>query len=188
MLEDLRAKEPIDDSENLETLVKEETEEPKTPRKRLYKWATEGEEDIMYEFLFKFMTGKTFEAVREHFMSLAKEAEMDLANKLSTLIISMDSGLILLIIQLFAPVLYSHHWWLYVLDVEKKKFYVLDLLNPKTTGSSERMKLNRFASNILDQMMVYAGAETMFPSPITTQVASHSLLPKYIRVPKQTNQ
>ncbi|MED6214924.1 hypothetical protein PIB30_108215, partial [Stylosanthes scabra] len=76
MLEDLRAMEPID---NLETPVKEETEEPKTPRKMLYKWATEGEDDIMYEFLFKFMTGKTFEAVREHFMSLAKEAEMDLA-------------------------------------------------------------------------------------------------------------
>ncbi|MED6112138.1 hypothetical protein PIB30_058955 [Stylosanthes scabra] len=79
MLEDLRAMEPIDDSENLETPVKEETEEPKTPRKRLYKWATEGEDDIMYEFLFKFMTGKTFEAVREHFMSLAKKTEMDLA-------------------------------------------------------------------------------------------------------------
>ncbi|MED6190324.1 hypothetical protein PIB30_104790, partial [Stylosanthes scabra] len=76
MLEDLRAMEPIDD---LETPVKEETEEPKTPRKRLYKWATEGEDDIIYEFLFKFMTGKTFEAVREHFMSLAKEAEKDLA-------------------------------------------------------------------------------------------------------------
>ncbi|MED6178021.1 hypothetical protein PIB30_103785 [Stylosanthes scabra] len=76
MLEDLRAMEPIDD---LETPVKEETKEPKTPRKRLYKWATEGEDDIMYEFLFKFMTGKTFEVVREHFMSLAKEAEMDLA-------------------------------------------------------------------------------------------------------------
>ncbi|MED6160184.1 hypothetical protein PIB30_048913 [Stylosanthes scabra] len=79
MLEDLRGMEPIDDSENLETPVKEETEEPKTPRKKLYKWATEGEEDIMYEFLFKFMTGKTFEALREHFMSLAKKTEMDMA-------------------------------------------------------------------------------------------------------------
>ncbi|MED6141866.1 hypothetical protein PIB30_107702 [Stylosanthes scabra] len=28
--------------------------------------------------------------------------------------------------QLFAPILYSHHWWLYVLDVMNKKFYVLD--------------------------------------------------------------
>ncbi|MED6221539.1 hypothetical protein PIB30_055786 [Stylosanthes scabra] len=102
--------EPIDD---LETPVKEETEEPKTPRKRLYKWATEGEDNIMYEFLFKFMTGKTFEA-------------------------------------LFAPILYSHHWWLYVLDVKKRKFYVLDSLNPKTTGSSERMKLNRFADELAD--------------------------------------
>ncbi|MED6108007.1 hypothetical protein PIB30_019410 [Stylosanthes scabra] len=188
----------------------------------LYKWATEGEEDIMYEFLFKFMTGKTFEAVREHFMSLAKEAEMDLVyhmlqkyhhtylntetgrpyelstmendndleyivkdkmkkahyNKLSTLIISMDFGLILLTMQLFAPVLYGHHWWLYVFDVKKRKFYVLDSLNPKTTGSIEYPGSN--------DGLCWGG--TMFPGPITPQVASHSLLPKYIRVPKQINQ
>ncbi|MED6145105.1 hypothetical protein PIB30_021914 [Stylosanthes scabra] len=151
----------------------------------------------MYEFLFKFMTGKTFEAVREHFMSLVKEAKMDLAimqimcifhnrknnKRFRDMIYCVPPKF-----MLFAPILYSHHWWLYVLDVKKKKLYVLDSLNPKTTGSSERMKLNRFASNILDQMMVYAGAETMFPGPITTQVASHTLLPKYIRVPKQTNQ
>ncbi|MED6146276.1 hypothetical protein PIB30_032993 [Stylosanthes scabra] len=78
MLQELRALEPLDTSENLQTLVQEETEEPKTPRKSLYKWVTEGEGDIMYEFLFKFMTGKTYMAVREHFMSLAKEIKMDL--------------------------------------------------------------------------------------------------------------
>ncbi|MED6204376.1 hypothetical protein PIB30_008503 [Stylosanthes scabra] len=91
---------PIDD---LETPVKEETEEPKTPKKMLYKWVTEGEEDIM----------KNNERFRD-------------------------------MIYCVPP-----------------KFM--------TTGSSERMKLNRFASNILDQMMVYAGVETMFPGPITTQ-------------------
>ncbi|MED6129220.1 hypothetical protein PIB30_105817, partial [Stylosanthes scabra] len=78
MLQELRAIEPLDASENLQTPVQEETEEPKMSRKMLYKWATEGEGDIMYEFLFKFMTRKTYEAVREHFISLAKETEMDL--------------------------------------------------------------------------------------------------------------
>ncbi|MED6165477.1 hypothetical protein PIB30_099884 [Stylosanthes scabra] len=27
---------------------------------------------------------------------------------------------------LFVPVLYSHHWWLYVLDVDNKGFYIID--------------------------------------------------------------
>ncbi|MED6192361.1 hypothetical protein PIB30_009440 [Stylosanthes scabra] len=41
-------------------------------------------------------------------------------------------------------------------------------------------------SNVLDQMRVLAGAETMFPNK-TRAVGSHSLLPKYIPVPKQPN-
>ncbi|MED6201600.1 hypothetical protein PIB30_096633, partial [Stylosanthes scabra] len=41
-------------------------------------------------------------------------------------------------------------------------------------------------SNVLDQMRVLAGAETMFPNK-TRAVGSHSLLPKYIPVPKKPN-
>ncbi|MED6219781.1 hypothetical protein PIB30_038900 [Stylosanthes scabra] len=86
---------------------------------------------------------------------------------------------------LFAPILYSHHWWLYVLDVTNKKFYVLDSKNSEPRRG-DRNKLNRFASNVLDHMRVRAGAETMFPR-MTKNMVTHSLFPKYIRVPKQPN-
>ncbi|MED6211857.1 hypothetical protein PIB30_077623 [Stylosanthes scabra] len=41
-------------------------------------------------------------------------------------------------------------------------------------------------SNVLDQMRVRAGTKTMFPR-MTKNMVTHSLFPKYIRVPKQPN-
>ncbi|MED6141435.1 hypothetical protein PIB30_103386 [Stylosanthes scabra] len=41
-------------------------------------------------------------------------------------------------------------------------------------------------SNVLDQIRVRAGVETMFPR-MTRNMATHSLFPKYINVPKQPN-
>ncbi|MED6135002.1 hypothetical protein PIB30_042256 [Stylosanthes scabra] len=41
-------------------------------------------------------------------------------------------------------------------------------------------------SNVLDKMRVRAEAETMFPR-MTKNMVTHSLFPKYIRVPKQPN-
>ncbi|MED6161277.1 hypothetical protein PIB30_059300 [Stylosanthes scabra] len=86
---------------------------------------------------------------------------------------------------LFAPILYAKHWWLYVLDVDNKKFYAMDSLNPKSPGG-DRNKLGRFVSSVLDQMWVLARAETMFPNK-TRALGLHSLLPKYIPVPRQPN-
>ncbi|MED6223243.1 hypothetical protein PIB30_072104 [Stylosanthes scabra] len=45
---------------------------------------------------------------------------------------------------LFAPVLYSEHWWLYVLDKSKQEMFVLDSKNI-SSPSSERTELNKFA-------------------------------------------
>ncbi|MED6197016.1 hypothetical protein PIB30_052808 [Stylosanthes scabra] len=217
----------FDNIDKLDTTAQdaENEEEPKTPRKRLYKWATEGEGNMMYKFLFRFITGKPYEAVREHFMSLAREGEMDLSimhimcifhnrknnERFQDMIYCVPPYFMYHLLQkvhhkyfdpetnlpfalstlsgndLFAPLLYVHHWWLYVLDVNHKKFYVLDPLNPKNQAS-ERKKIHIYVSNVLDQMIVYAGGNTMFPGPITTQVATHSLLPKLIHVPKQHNQ
>ncbi|MED6147874.1 hypothetical protein PIB30_047990 [Stylosanthes scabra] len=54
----------IDNFDNLDTTAQDaENEEPKTPRKRLYKWATEGEGDIMYKFLFRFIIDKPYVAI-----------------------------------------------------------------------------------------------------------------------------
>ncbi|MED6144566.1 hypothetical protein PIB30_016838 [Stylosanthes scabra] len=45
---------------------------------------------------------------------------------------------------LFAPVLNSEHWWLYVLDVEQKNFFVIDYKNIESP-SPERTTMNQFA-------------------------------------------
>ncbi|MED6222066.1 hypothetical protein PIB30_060875 [Stylosanthes scabra] len=42
---------------------------------------------------------------------------------------------------LFAPILCSEHWWLYVLDVEKKDFFILDSKNI-VSPSDERLTMN----------------------------------------------
>ncbi|MED6112766.1 hypothetical protein PIB30_064654 [Stylosanthes scabra] len=50
---------------------------------------------------------------------------------------------------LFAPVLHAHHWWLYVLDVDSKEFYVVDSVYGTNTNQM-RNKLHRFAPNQTD--------------------------------------
>ncbi|MED6138205.1 hypothetical protein PIB30_072114 [Stylosanthes scabra] len=45
---------------------------------------------------------------------------------------------------IFAPILFSEHWWLYVMDIEKREFFVLDSKNI-VFPSDERSSLNRFA-------------------------------------------
>ncbi|MED6163965.1 hypothetical protein PIB30_085081 [Stylosanthes scabra] len=149
------------------------------------------------------------QSMRYHFTSMAEDAEMDLAHnifekngpdyidtktglpyKIETMpnldaLDYIDENKIKSSPFLFAPILYSHHWWLYVLDVTNKKFYILDSKNGEPRRG-DRNKLNRFASNVLDQMRGRAGAETMFPR-MTRNMVTHYLFPKYIRVPKQPN-
>ncbi|RYR77765.1 hypothetical protein Ahy_A01g002367 [Arachis hypogaea] len=50
------------------------------------------------------------------------------------------------------------HWWLWITDVNKKKFYVLVPINklPENIPDS-RKKLNKFVGLIISQMRVYAG-------------------------------
>ncbi|MED6125686.1 hypothetical protein PIB30_070952 [Stylosanthes scabra] len=118
----LKLREELRELENAETPQK-----PKTSRTRIYNWATQCKNNNQYEFLFNFKTGKAYQAMRDHFMSLDREAKMDLV--------------------LFAPILYGSHWWLYVIQVKGKKFYVLGSKSIKNP-SGERMKLNRFAEQL----------------------------------------
>ncbi|MED6172887.1 hypothetical protein PIB30_054068 [Stylosanthes scabra] len=203
----LKMEEELSALENFETPQKLETS-----RTRIYRWATECTNTNQYSFLFNFKTSKPYQAMRDHFMSLAQEAEMDLVNgmlgayhhnyidpqiqcpySITTLANNNDSLDYIDKDKMekaryqFALVLYENHWWLYVINVKGKRVFVLDSKNIKNP-SGERMKLNRFASNVLNQMLVYAGRNTMFPGPITRQVATHSLLHKYVTIPKQPNQ
>ncbi|MED6179193.1 hypothetical protein PIB30_114851, partial [Stylosanthes scabra] len=56
----------------------ETPQKPETSRMWIYNWATQCTQANQYEFLFNFKTGKAYQAMRDHFMSLDREAEMDL--------------------------------------------------------------------------------------------------------------
>ncbi|MED6173859.1 hypothetical protein PIB30_063605 [Stylosanthes scabra] len=57
----------------------------------------------------------------------------------------------------FAPVLYSDHWWLYVLDKTLPEMFVLDSKNI-SSSTDERTTLNKFSSSIHSEegFMVFA--------------------------------
>ncbi|MED6203627.1 hypothetical protein PIB30_001325 [Stylosanthes scabra] len=83
--------------------------------------------------------------------------------------------------ELFAPVVYNGHWWLYVLDVENREFYIADSVFGVDTSDIDRTKLHRFACNILNQLRVWAGAQSIIKK------RSISLEPRAVDVPKQPN-
>ncbi|KAL4394092.1 hypothetical protein AHAS_Ahas02G0117400 [Arachis hypogaea] len=53
---------------------------------------------------------------------------------------------------IFAPVCYSNHWWLWVADARKRKFYILDPYH-KTCPSDARMNLNKFIGYVISRMI-----------------------------------
>ncbi|RYR67382.1 hypothetical protein Ahy_A03g013720 [Arachis hypogaea] len=57
---------------------------------------------------------------------------------------------------IFAPFCYSKHWLIWVADVRKRKFYILDPYH-KTCSSEAKMKLNKFVEYVISRMRVYAG-------------------------------
>ncbi|MED6146467.1 hypothetical protein PIB30_034695 [Stylosanthes scabra] len=72
----MRMREELWCLENLHTPEKP----PESSRTRVYRWATECTKDDQYSFLFKFKPGKHYEAMRDHFMTLVGEAEIDLVH------------------------------------------------------------------------------------------------------------
>ncbi|MED6119182.1 hypothetical protein PIB30_009582 [Stylosanthes scabra] len=82
--------------------------------------------------------------------------------------------------DLFAPVLYSRHWWLYVLDVENREFFILDSVFG-VNHDQQRQKLHKFGCNVLDQLRVWTGATSLIKK------GSNTLTPWPVDVPKQPN-
>ncbi|MED6177136.1 hypothetical protein PIB30_095087 [Stylosanthes scabra] len=81
---------------------------------------------------------------------------------------------------LFASALYSSHWWLYVLDVENKEFYIVDSVYG-IAPNQMRNKLHRFACNVLNQSRVWAGV------PSILMKGTIALQLRCMDVPKQPN-
>ncbi|MED6202039.1 hypothetical protein PIB30_101379 [Stylosanthes scabra] len=61
---------------------------------------------------------------------------------------------------LYAPVVYSNHWWLYVLDVVQREFFIIDSIYGINQNQT-RQKLHRFGCNMLDQLRVWAGTRSI---------------------------
>ncbi|MED6112729.1 hypothetical protein PIB30_064269 [Stylosanthes scabra] len=81
---------------------------------------------------------------------------------------------------LFAPVVFSNHWWLYVLDVDNKEFYIINSVYGITLNQ-QRSKLHRFTCNILNQLRVWVEAQSILKK------GTISLQLRCVEVPKQPN-
>ncbi|MED6135472.1 hypothetical protein PIB30_046813 [Stylosanthes scabra] len=169
-------------------------------------WATVPKGGNEFETIFKLSGDRFLETMRYQFTSMRPRTYIDIQvrmfemhghnwmdnekNKphdIATLVnhreymMYLDKDKLLTHRFLFAPIPCSEHWWLYVLDVEKKDFFILDSKNI-VSPSDERSTMNRFASNILDQIRIWAGAPTIFNE------GSCSLLRRYINIPGQPNE
>ncbi|MED6213183.1 hypothetical protein PIB30_090789 [Stylosanthes scabra] len=91
------------------------------------------------------------------------------------------------LIQLYSPpVLFSGHWWMYVLDKVKKSFFVIDSRLKEDPGL-ERTKINKFAGNLINQLLVRAGYQSLLTKVTKTKPEQRSWLPKYIKIHEQPN-
>ncbi|MED6175276.1 hypothetical protein PIB30_076919 [Stylosanthes scabra] len=118
-----------------------------------YKWATKPEGNNKYQHLFRFKTGKEYEAMRYHFTSMAEEAEMDLAHN---------------ILEKYGPD--------YIDTKTGLPYKIETMLNLDALDYIDENKIKSAPfSNVLDQMRVHAGAETMFPR-MTRNVVTHKLV------------
>ncbi|RYR51632.1 hypothetical protein Ahy_A06g026611 [Arachis hypogaea] len=61
---------------------------------------------------------------------------------------------------IFVPICYAQHWWLWIVDVEKKEFYVIDPINKKAP-TKERTTINKFFGFVISKMRVFIGGEPL---------------------------
>ncbi|MED6136279.1 hypothetical protein PIB30_054613 [Stylosanthes scabra] len=162
---------------------------------RVATWATLSKGENEFVTIFKLRGGNFLEAMRYQFMSMVPKTYIDIGIiNLMCHVLNKQAGerfekLIYCVppeILLFAPVLYSQHWWLYVLDVDQRNIFVIDSMKSKSP-TPERTKMNKFvlgfgSSNILDQMLAWAGNPSIFNK------GENALEPMYIDIPQQPNQ
>ncbi|RYQ95141.1 hypothetical protein Ahy_B08g090193 [Arachis hypogaea] len=56
---------------------------------------------------------------------------------------------------IFAPVCYSGHWWLWVIDTKKRRYYILDPLHKKAPTEERKQ------GYVISRMRAYAGVEPL---------------------------
>ncbi|MED6115399.1 hypothetical protein PIB30_090105 [Stylosanthes scabra] len=192
----------LSDIEELDELVKKSQDQFQTPQtkkslenqkdleEKVVTWAMVPKGENEFETIFKLSGDRFLEAMRYQFQSMRPRMYIDIqVITIMCHILNNEQNeqfekFVYCVppkIMLFAPILFSKYWWLCVLDVEKRDFFVLDSKNI-VSPSDERSTMNRFASNILDQMRIWAGAPSIFNE------GSCSLLPRYVNIPGQPNE
>ncbi|MED6199255.1 hypothetical protein PIB30_074197 [Stylosanthes scabra] len=76
--------------------------------------------------------------------------------------------------------------WIYVLDKEKKTFFVVDSKR-KDAPSSDRTRINKFAGNMIDQLLVYAGYHSLLTKGTRSKPPQISWFPRYQQIHEQPN-
>ncbi|QHO19161.1 uncharacterized protein DS421_11g326450 [Arachis hypogaea] len=61
---------------------------------------------------------------------------------------------------IFAPVCYSGHWWLWLINTRKRKCQILDPLHKKAP-TDERKAINKFTGYVFSRLITYAGGEPL---------------------------
>ncbi|KAL4322169.1 hypothetical protein AHAS_Ahas14G0183600 [Arachis hypogaea] len=80
---------------------------------------------------------------------------------------------------IFAPVCHSHHWWLWIADTRKKKFYIVDPLHNKSP-SDARTVLNTFIGYVISRIKVYAGG-----APLKSKDKDREIVAPYLHISGQ---
>ncbi|RYR47346.1 hypothetical protein Ahy_A07g033280 [Arachis hypogaea] len=80
---------------------------------------------------------------------------------------------------IFAPVCYSGHWWLWVIDTTKRRCRILDPLHKKAP-SDERKQLNKFTGYVFSRLRAYAGGE-----PLQKDEKEKEIKASYVKISSQ---
>ncbi|RYR18589.1 hypothetical protein Ahy_B03g063214 [Arachis hypogaea] len=75
---------------------------------------------------------------------------------------------------IFAPVCYSGHWWLWVIDTKKWRYYILDPLHKKAPTEERKQ------GYVISRMRAYAGGE-----PLKKKENELEIKPTYVKISGQ---
>ncbi|QHN92778.1 uncharacterized protein DS421_17g586870 [Arachis hypogaea] len=80
---------------------------------------------------------------------------------------------------IFTPVCHSFHWWLWIADTRKRKFYIVNPLHNKSP-SKERTVLNTFVGYVISRIKVYAGG-----APLKSKDKDREIVAPYLHISGQ---
>ncbi|MED6151102.1 hypothetical protein PIB30_079077 [Stylosanthes scabra] len=164
-------------------------------KERCGMWALSDRKDIKYDSIFMIHRDIHFEVVRKQFRSMRPGKEVDAAvitayslvlNNQPIQRFQSDVYRLPPSALIFAPIIYSGHWWMYVLDKEKKTFFVVDS-KCKDAPSGDRTRINKFAGNMIDQLLVYAGYHSLLTKGTRSKPPQISWFPRYQQIHEQPN-